>query len=95
MKTLIFSEEVGVGSLRVVFACDKEINHLSKNTREKREEKRMTDQAVLLLRNQLRGASFFSSFFCFVFLSLSLSLSLSLFDDDDDDDDYDVDDDDD
>ena len=50
----------------------------------------MTDQAVLLLRNQLRGASFFLSFFCFVCLSVSLSL---LDDDDDDDDDYDVDDD--
>ena len=49
----------------------------------------MTDQAVLLLRNQLRGASFFLSFFCFV----CLSVSLSLLDDDDDDDDYDVDDD--
>ena len=42
----------------------------------------MTDQAVLLLRNQLRGASFFLSFFCFVCLSLSWMM-----------DDYDVDDD--
>ena len=42
----------------------------------------MTDQAVLLLRNQLRGTSFFLSFFCFVCLSLSWMM-----------DDYDVDDD--
>lgn len=48
----------------------------------------MTDQAVLLLRNQLRGTSFYavSSFLSFCFV---LSVCLSLFDDDDVDDDDD------
>ena len=45
----------------------------------------MTDQAVLLLRNQLRGASFFLSFFCFVCLSLSWMMDDYDVDDDDDD----------